>query len=282
MIRIVLGVSLAALATAAASWAAAGPIITRGSAALPTGCDPAFTAALVAGRATEEGQKVAYVAVIPNRELAPHQAEVRAGLIAPSGASVVHATVECSTLAILTWDATPQGGGFSSTGPCPEPKGWQADGPTVACAGLPTAWETSDDFTVKSVAQRAKKCGAVRARASAIAILRALNYGRVDAFAAAFLPSGSYQPYTASLAKPFKGRAAIRAFTKRRVAAADGWTATSLFGPVERTKQTATYSVSLVAYSSGRPVGAGNARMTLDCRSGLIRDWRGPALPLPR
>jgi hypothetical protein len=152
----------------------------------------------------------------------------------------------------------------------------------VACAGLPTAWETSDDFTVKSVTRLGGLCDAVRARAKALAALRALDYGKFTAFAAVFQPSGRYQPYTASLAKPFVGRKAIAAFTKRRAAAADGWTATSLVGPVERTKKTATYSVSLVAYSSGRPVGAGNARMTLDCRSGLIHDWRGPALPLPR
>jgi hypothetical protein len=111
--------------------------------------------------------------------------------------------------------------------------------------------------------------------------LHALDYGTADAFGAAFVPKGTYRPYTASLPKAFAGRAAITAFTKRRIAAADGWTATSLLGPIERSKKTSTYSVALVAYASGRPVGAGTARMTLDCRSGLIRDWRGPALPLP-
>jgi hypothetical protein len=281
MIRTTLGVSLAALATAAASWALAGPIVTRGSAALPAGCSPATVAALVADRAKEDEQRVVYVAVLPNRGLAPRQAELRAGMVGAGGASTIKATVDCSTKALLTWDSTAQKAAFTSPGPCPQPKGWSAAGPTVACAGLPTAWETSDDFTVKSLAARSGRCDVTAARARAISLLHGLNYGTVTAFGAAFLPRGTYRPYTASVMTAFVGRAAITAFAKRRIAAADGWTASSLLGPIERTKKTSTYSVSLVAYSSGRPVGAGTARMTLDCRSGLIRDWRGPALPLP-
>jgi hypothetical protein len=222
-----------------------------------------------------------YVAVLPNRDLPPHESELRAGLVGVKGASVVHATVDCSKLTLLSWDATPQQGAFTSAGPCPQPKGWLASGPTVACAGLPTAWETSDDFIVKSVAKNLKGCDTSRARARAISLLHALDYGDAAAFAAAFQPKGTFQPYTASLPGALIGRPAIAAFTQRRILAADGWTATSLGGPLEKTRATATYGVSLVAFSSGRPVGAGNARMTLDCKSGLIRDWRGPALPLP-
>ena len=281
MIRVSLGISLVALAVAAASWALPGPIVTRGSAALPNGCHPAAVAALAAGRAAGDGERVVYVAVLPNRDLPPPQAEFRAGLVGPKGASVIHATVDCSTLALLTWDATPQQGGFTSAGPCPQPHGWLASGPTVACAGLPTAWETSDDFTVKSVAKNLGACDTSHARARAISLLHALDYGEATAFAKAFLPKGTFQPYTASLPVTIHGRPAITAFTQRRIAVADGWTATSLGGPLERSRTTATYGVSLVAFSSGRPVGAGNARMTLDCKSGLIRDWRGPALPLP-
>ena len=282
MTRITLGLSLAALITAAASWALAGPIVTRGSAALPAGCGPAIVAGLVAERANGDEQRAVYVAVIPNRALAPQKAQLRAGLVGTNGASsLVKGTADCTSTALVGWDTTAQTGGFTSPGPCPQPKSWKSSGPTVACAGLPTAWETSDDFTVKSAAQRSSRCDASGARARTVALLHALDYATVIAFGAAFLPNGTYRPYTASVAKAFKGRAAITAFTKRRIAAADGWTATYLLGPIERTKRTATYSVSLVAYVSGRPVGAGTARMTLDCRSGLIRDWRGPALPLP-
>jgi hypothetical protein len=259
----------------------AGPIVTRGSAALPHGCGPATVAALVDARAKTDEQRVVYVAVLPNRNMAPRQAELRAGVVGAAGASLIKAIADCATTALLTWDAAPQQGAFTTAGPCPEPKGWLAAGPTVACAGLPTAWEISDDFTVKSVRQQAGRCATTSARVRTIALLHALNYGTVMAFGAAFLPRGTYQPYTASVMTAFVGRAAITTFTKRRIAAADGWTATSLVGPIERTKNTSTYSVSLVAYTNGRPVGAGSARMTLDCRSGLIRDWRGPALPIP-
>jgi hypothetical protein len=281
MMRVVFGGSLAALAVAAASWALPGPVVTRGSAALPAGCSPAAVAGLVAARADEEQQRVVYVAVLPNRELAPRQAELLAGVTGPDGPLTVKATADCAATTLLTWQPAPQKGAFTAPGPCPAPKAWKPSGPTVACAGLPTAWETSDDFSVKSTAQQQAVCDALRGRGRAIALLHALNYGVLDKFAAAFTPNGSFRPYTASLARALTGRAAIAAFTKRRIAAADGWTATSLVGPVERSKKTATYVISLVAYSSGRPVGAGNARMTLDCGSGLIRDWRGPALPLP-
>jgi hypothetical protein len=281
MFRVSLAVGFAALAVAAASWALPGPVVTRGSAALPTGCGPATLAALVTARAAEDKQHVVYVAVLPNRELAPRQAELRAGLTGPGAPSVVKATADCSKMTLLTWQPTTQQGTFTAPGPCPQPRAWKAGGPTVACAGLPTAWETSDDFTVKSASQRAGVCDAIRGRGRAIALLRALDYGKLGEFVATFAPSATFQPYTASLGKAFAGRAAIAAFTKKRIAAADGWTANALVGPVERTKKTATYVVSMVAYSSGRPVGAGNARMTLDCASGLIRDWRGPALPLP-
>jgi hypothetical protein len=281
MFRVMLGVSLAALAAAAASWAVPGPIVTRGSAALPVGCGPAALAGLVGARAAEEQLRVVYVVVLPNRELAPRKAELRAGVTGSDGPAVVKATADCSNMTLLTWQPTAQSGTFTAPGPCPAPKAWKASGTTVACAGLPTAWETSDDFTVKSTAQNNAVCDAIRGRGRAIALLRALNYSRLSEFVATFEPDGSFQPYTASLTRPLTGRAAITAFTKQRIAAADGWTATSLVGPVERTKKTATYVVSMVAYSSGRPVGAGNARMTLNCSSGLIRDWRGPALPLP-
>ena len=281
MIRISLGISLVALAVAAASWALPGPVVTRGSAALPSGCDPGAVAALATGRAAGDGERVVYVAVLPNRDLPARQAEFRAGLAGPNGASVIHATVDCSTMALITWDAAPQQGSFTSAGPCPQPKGWLVSGPTVACAGLPTAWETSDDFVVRSVAKNLGSCNTTHARARAISLLHALNYGEASAFAKAFLPNGRFQPYTASLPTALSGRPAITAFTQRRIAVADGWTATSLGGPLERTRKTATYGVALVAFSNGRPVGAGHARMTLDCKSGLIRDWRGPALPLP-
>lgn len=281
MFRVVTAVSFAALAVAAASWALPGPVVTRGSAALPAGCSPATLAGLVSDRAAEDKQHVVYVAVLPNRDLAPRQAELRAGVTGGDGAAVVKATADCSKVTLLTWQPTPQTGTFTAPGPCPQPKGWKAGGPTVACAGLPTAWETSDDFTVKSASQQNAVCDAIRGRGRAIALLRALNYGRLDEFVATFAADGRYQPYTASLGNAMSGRSEIASFTRARIAAADGWTATSLVGPVEKSAKTATYLISMVAYSSGRPVGAGNAHMTLDCASGLIRDWRGPALPLP-
>jgi hypothetical protein len=282
MTRIALGAGLVALVAAATAWALPGPVVTRGSAAIPPGCGPAASAALVAARAADDSRHAVYVAVLPNRALAPDQAELRAGIAGTDGAFLIRARADCAAHTVLTWESTPQPGGFKTTGPCPQPKGWKAGGPIVACAGLPTAWETSDDFRAKLTSQRRDGCGSIRARRRVLSLLRALDYGRSAAFGAAFAPKGTYHPYTASLATAFFGRAAITAFAKKRVGTADGWTATSLSGPTAKAAKTAAYVVSLIAYTNGRPVGAGTARMTLDCRSGLIRNWRGPALPLPR
>ena len=273
--------SLAALATAATSWALPGPIVTRGSAALPLGCGPATVGGLVTARASADSLRVVYVVALPSRGLAPHQVELRAGLLNRDKPSQVRAIADCTKMTLLTWTSTPLQGKFTAPGPCPKPKNWSSRSATVACAGLPTAWETSDDFTVKSTAQARGRCNASAARSKTVSLLHALDYGQVVAFAEAFLPHGTFKPYTASITRAYAGRTKIATFAKQRIAAADGWTATSVLGPIEKTKKTSTFAVTLVAYSSGRPVGAGTARMTLDCRSGLIRDWRGPDLPLP-
>src|SRR3954470_22949779 len=106
MIRVLLAVSSAALAVAAASWALPGPVVTRGSAALPAGCGPGTLAGLVAARAAEDKQHVVYVAVLPNRELAPRQAELRAGVTGSDGPAVIKATADCTKMTLLTWQPT--------------------------------------------------------------------------------------------------------------------------------------------------------------------------------
>ena len=194
MIRVSLGISLVALAVAAASWALPGPVVTRGSAALPTGCDPAAVAALVAGRAGDEGQNGRVRRRHPESGSAagpgrvPRRARRAEGRIRDSR----HRRLLDAGAPHVGRD--PSGRRLQLDRPVPGAEGLAVSGPTVACAGLPTAWETSDDFTVKSVAQRAGLCGAVRARASAISVLRALNYGKPTAFAAAFLPKGRSSP----------------------------------------------------------------------------------------
>ena len=124
-------------------------------------------------------------------------------------------------------------------------------------------------------------CGADSARRRVYALLHALDYAQAYPFALNFTDNGRYLPYTASLTKARIGRLRISIYAAARMAAVDGWTATSLLGPLDHTPATAVYRVGLVSYLNGNAYGAGYAQMTLDCRSGLIAAWSGPALPLP-
>ena len=172
---------------------------------------------------------------------------------------------------------------FSSPGACPRPSGWSSNSPAVACAERPSAWELADAFVVgKSPTSLQGRCSTSTARVRLVAMLHALNSGGAGGVAAAFTTDGRFQPYNASVRSPFRGRAAIKGFAAKRIAAVDGWTASELDPPAGGPQTpAAAYTVTLVAYTNGRPDGAGVARMVVDCRSGLIREWAGPALPLP-
>jgi hypothetical protein len=254
--------------------------VTRGSAALPDGCGPAVVAGIAASRAAQDQRDLVYSAAVPTRSLAdPNEVSVEAGLTASGSSFAVNAVVDCAKANVVAWNEkrVPP---FSSPGQCPEPKGWKS-GTVVACAGLPSAWETSTDFTVKTTQLSSGPCGADSARKRVYSLLHALDYAHAYPFALNFTNNGRYLPYTASLKKARVGRLRISIYAAARMAAVDGWTATSLLGPLDHLKKTATYRVGLVSYLNGEAYGAGYAQMVLDCRSGLIASWTGPALPLP-
>jgi hypothetical protein len=241
-----------------------------------------------------EMERLLFLDAVPNRSLGAGRVEVGIGLSAQAddyeGGSrglVGRAVVNCASHTIADWKVTLQPAGFAFSGPgsCPRPRGWSTKGPVVACSEPPTAWMLADAFAVGKTTQSSPvRCGADGARTRLVSMLRALDYARPDGVAASFTPNGLFQPYSASLGTAVRGRSAIQKFATARVAAFDGWTASQLNPPLGRPSRTGTmeYTVALVAYTNGRPDGAGVARMTLDCGSGLIRSWTGPGLPLPR
>lgn len=240
-----------------------------------------------------EREQLLYLDALPNRTLAPGRVEVGLGLNAQADdyegglrGLVGRAVVNCASKTIAEWKLTLQPPGFAFSGPgaCPPPSGWSPGGPAVACAERPSAWELADTFFVgRSAAASPSKCSTSAARVRLVAMLHALNGGNAAGVVAAFTANGRFRPYTASVRSPFRGRAAIKRFAARRIAAVDGWTASELDPPYGRRSASggAAYAVTLVAYTNGRPDGAGTARMVVDCRSGLIAEWTGPALPLP-
>lgn len=240
-----------------------------------------------------EREQLLYLDALPNRALAPGRVEVGLGLTAQAddyegGARglIGRAVVNCASKTIAEWKVTLQPSGFTFSGPGggPRPSGWAASGPAVACAERPSAWELADTFVVGKSAQTAPgKCSTSAARVRLVALLHALNNAIPAGVASAFTADGRFQPYTASVRTPLRGRAAITRFAAGRIAAVDGWTASELDPPYGRVspRGTAAYAVTLAAFTNGLPDGAGIARMVVDCRSGLIREWTGPALPLP-
>ena len=240
-----------------------------------------------------EHQRLLYLDAVPNRTLGPGRVEVGLGLSAQADdyegglrGLVGRAVVNCTSKTISEWKVTLQPVGFSFSGPgaCPSPSGWSSNGVAVACAERPSAWELAETFVVgKSAAYLPDRCSTQAARVRLVAMLHALNNASAGGVAAAFTTDGRFQPYTASVRSPFLGRAAIKRFATKRIEAVDGWTASELDPPLRRSGSSpdTAFTVSLVAYTNGRPDGAGVARMAVDCRSGLIRQWVGPALPLP-
>jgi hypothetical protein len=104
----------------------------------------------------------------------------------------------------------------------------------------------------------------------------ALNHARGDRFAAGFTTRGRWYPFTRSLVRPLTGRADIMAFAIIRIGAGDEWKLGAL-GRLGRGR----YTVRVTIVSNERRVGSGTTRVTVDCRSGLVASWIGPALEMP-
>ena len=115
-----------------------------------------------------------------------------------------------------------------------------------------------------------------------VGAFRAFDLARAPAFARSFTRGAYMQPYTAS--NPLlnlRGRSQISAFAARRGARGDGWTAVRLLPPIGEVglPREAIYGVTLRVTWHGGDTGA---KVVVDCRSGLIARWVGPALAEPR
>jgi hypothetical protein len=107
-------------------------------------------------------------------------------------------------------------------------------------------------------------------------MVRALNGARGDRFAAGFARRGRWYPFTRTLRAPLSGRPDIQAFAIVRIAAQDEWTISRV-----RRVGAGRYTARVRIATGGRALGVGRTRVTVDCRSGLVADWTGPALRMP-
>ena len=106
-------------------------------------------------------------------------------------------------------------------------------------------------------------------------MVRALNHARGDRFAAGFARRGRWYPFTRTLRAPLVGRPDILAFAVLRIAAEE-WT----IGGLRRVAMD-RYTIRVRIVTAGQALGARRTRVTVDCRSGLVASWTGPALRMP-
>jgi hypothetical protein len=165
---------------------------------------------------------------------------------------------------------------------CPRPAKWTAAGPVLACSrsgSAPNAQELAPDFRLATAPVRfPKPCRAGTVETRVASMLRAFNLGAGDRFARGFSAAGRFHPYTASSSGTgFVGRAKIAGFVGARHAAGDGWTGLSLHPPAGGVSRgTAAYLLKLRLADR-----VGGAKLVVNCRSGLLRAWVGPAVGQP-
>jgi hypothetical protein len=194
--------------------------------------------------------------------------------------------IDCKRQRIYVWsmgqDASTQQPSFA----CPRPNGWTPSGPVLACARsgpAPNAQELAADFVLDATQVRLpERCRPSAVRARVESMLRSFNLGDGDRFARGFTPAGQFHPYTVSIhGTGFIGRPKIADFVRARYAAGDGWTATALHPPRVGLPWKAVYGVRVRVSHQTVAVAEQGAKLVVDCRSGLLRAWIGPAVQQP-
>jgi len=158
--------------------------------------------------------------------------------------------------------------------PCGDPSAHSPDR-IVACTSGPTAWAMSNDFKT-SGPRGSRACALDRVREGLAVTLSALNSGAGNAFAARFaLQSG----LSTSIPTQIRvvGRIGLRGFAVARFRSGLGWTAMRLTARTRsRHTQAASFAVRLEVSRGDALLEHGIATFSVDCKSGLLRSWRGP------
>jgi hypothetical protein len=113
----------------------------------------------------------------------------------------------------------------------------------------------------------------------AVRTLGAFNRGDGAKFVDGFVRP-RFHPYSFRIAgSGFSDRGSIVRFVGERHQAGDGWSATGLAPPTGEVglPYEAVYSLSIRITQRGAPVRRGGVKLVVDCRSGLLSGWVGPA-----
>lgn len=195
------------------------------------------------------------------------------------------AGIDCTEQAIYLWSMGQSDRDFLGQ-ICPRPQGWKPDAPIVVCSGGPNAQAVSPRFRVAPTrVDLPARCKPAAVRRSVARALSAFNLGDGEVFAKRFISGGQFHPYTRSITGlGFLGRRTITRFVRARYRAGDGWTATRLFTPQTPVglPSRAVFGVDLrVSYQGAAVAEHVGAKLVVDCRSGLLEIWGGPAIKTP-
>jgi hypothetical protein len=156
--------------------------------------------------------------------------------------------------------------------PCPRPGGWSPANPVVACSSGANAPTVSDEFRVSRASSR-DRCAARPVSLRVTRALSAFNTGLADVFARQLVRAPAFRARQRML----RSRHAITRYALARYHAGEGWTATQL----ERLRRAGRYRLSLSVVHQTRTIARGSVLLTVNCASGLISSWLGPAVRTP-
>jgi hypothetical protein len=227
--------------------------------------------------ARSRGARIRLAAVDVGNSWVPHAVGVGVTLDDAHG----KAEIDCRSRRIYVWSV----GSGTAASPCPQTPQANALRTVVACSRTgrkPLAQEVARDFAVRTTPLRLPtRCRPAVVKRRVVHALRAFDLAGGATFARNFTRNAYMQPYTAS--NPplnLDGRPAIAAFAARRAMNGDGWTAARLDPPFGRAglPVEAVYGLTLRLTWHGGDTGV---KLVIDCRSGLISRWVGPAVAPP-
>jgi hypothetical protein len=153
-------------------------------------------------------------------------------------------------------------------------------------AGRPNALDTTADFTVNTPAVRLPvKCRVPGVERRVLSMIHAFNTGHGNEFASNFTGGAGFDPYNGDIRLgqgPLVSRRAIARFVDHRYSAGDGWTVSKLLTPQGDVGLPfeAVYGLRFTVTYPGGSL-AGGSKVVVDCYSGLVNRWVGPAFGRP-
>jgi len=152
----------------------------------------------------------------------------------------------------------------------------------VPAAKTPPAPAQTNDFTIARTRLRLPGgCRPTLVAERVLGLLAAFNRGDGPGVARAFVRP-SFHPYGSRITgSGFLTKQAIVRFVAERQRAGDAWTARRVVPPTKAAPDAAVYGVVLIVSQRSRRVKNGGAKAVIDCNSGRILRWVGPAYGPP-